>query len=120
MKIKRIKELRAEKGITQSQLADYLQIVQGTLSFWERGTHQPDFTSLTKISEYFNVSVDYLLGNTDIREKKDTYGEVSDNDIKFAFFGGEDEISDEAFEEVKAFAEFVKQREKQKQAEKSE
>lgn len=61
-----------------------------------------------RLATYFGVSVGYLLGN----EKKAPIQkqEPSEEDIKFALFKGDKEISDEAYEEVKAFAEFVKQK----------
>lgn len=60
----RIRELRQSKKITQVELAKYLSVSQGTLSFWEQGKYEPDNKSLTKIADYFGVSVDYLLGKT--------------------------------------------------------
>ena len=75
--------------------------------------------SLTKIADFFNVSVDYLLGKTDIK-KAPAHGEQgrdgfepSDKDIKFALFGGD--VSDEAFEEVKNFAAYVKEKYKKEE-----
>lgn len=63
------------------------------------------------IAEYLGVSVNLILtGEED--KKAPTNGErsVSDEEIKFALFGGDGEITDEMYEEVKRFAEFVKQR----------
>lgn len=58
----RIKETRLKKGITQSELASYLGVAQNTLSYWEKGKFDIDNSSLCKISSYFHVSIDYLLG----------------------------------------------------------
>ncbi len=58
----RIKETRLKKGITQSELASYLGVAQNTLSYWENGKFDVDNSSLCKISSYFHVSIDYLLG----------------------------------------------------------
>ena len=55
-------ELRKEKGITQSELADYLGMSFQAISKWENGTTMPDITYLPKLAEYFNVSVDEILG----------------------------------------------------------
>ena len=60
----RIKELRLSKKITQVELAKHLSVSQGTLSFWEQGKYEPDNKSLTKLADYFGVSVDYLLGKS--------------------------------------------------------
>ena len=56
------------------------------------------------------VTAGYLLGTEEKREA----GPVSDADIKFALFGGDGEITDEMYEEVKNFALFIKNREREK------
>lgn len=63
----RLKELRKERGLLQKDIANYLQIAVSTYSYWEQGTYEPDNQSLNKLAEYFDVSVDYLLGRTDDR-----------------------------------------------------
>jgi len=57
-----IAKLRKDKGITQSELADYLGISFQSVSKWENGTTMPDIALLPKLSEYFQVSVDEILG----------------------------------------------------------
>ena len=59
-----IKNLRLSKGMKQSELAKFLNVAQGTLSYWERGEYDIDNKSLLKLSDYFKVSVDYLLGKS--------------------------------------------------------
>ena len=63
----RLVELRKEKGLTQSDLADSVNISRGALSLYELGTRKPDYETLVKIADYFNDSVDWLLGRTDNR-----------------------------------------------------
>ena len=58
----RIRMLREEKGVKQIDLAMELNVTQGTLSNWERGVHDPDSDSLRKLSNYFSVPIDYILG----------------------------------------------------------
>lgn len=74
--------------------------------------------TLSKIAAHFGVSVDYLLGS-DTKKAPTASGErsVSDDDIKFALFGGNGEITDAMYEEVRRFAAFVKQREADKKKE---
>ena len=60
----RIKELRKQKKWNQSVLAQKLNTTQANISGWEKSKWQPDNDALIKLSEIFNVSVDYLLGNT--------------------------------------------------------
>jgi len=64
---KRIKLLRKQKGLTQKQLADLLDISASTVAMYETGRREPDTQTLNKFAELFGVSVDYLLG----REKTD-------------------------------------------------
>lgn len=58
----RLKELRERKGISQARLADELGIRQSTVGMWESGKNKPHPDMLVKLSKYFGVSVDYLLG----------------------------------------------------------
>jgi transcriptional regulator with XRE-family HTH domain len=58
----RIKELRKQKKMTQKNLAKHLQIADSTLSYWEMGKYEPDSESLKKLSRFFHVSIDYILG----------------------------------------------------------
>lgn len=62
---KRIKYLRERKDISQIDLAKYLNIGNTTLSQYESGKRIPSDQIKLKIANYFNVSVDFLLGNTD-------------------------------------------------------
>lgn len=61
----RIRELRKEKGLTQLQFCQKLNITQSTLSGWECGRWQPDNDTLIKLAEYFSVTVDYILGRNE-------------------------------------------------------
>ena len=63
----RLKMLRSEKNLTQKQLADILNMQNTAISKYELGERKPDQDTLMKIAEYFNVSTDYLLGNSNIR-----------------------------------------------------
>jgi transcriptional regulator with XRE-family HTH domain len=62
---KRLRQLRKEKGLTQAELAKLLSIGESTVSFYESGKRQPDYETLIRLAEVFNVSVDYLLGRTE-------------------------------------------------------
>ena len=61
----RLKELREKKGISQLKLAMDLSMNQNTISRYETGTHQADYATLIKLADYFDVSIDYLLGRTE-------------------------------------------------------
>ena len=61
----RIKQLRKKKGISQSELAELIGVKTNTVSTWERGTRKPDFEALNLLSDYFEVSFEYILGSSD-------------------------------------------------------
>ena len=61
----RLKELRKEKGYTLEQMAQDLNTTKVTLSRYENGTREPKSETLNQLSDYFNVSIDYLFGKTD-------------------------------------------------------
>ncbi len=61
----RLKELRKAKNISQLKLALDLNMNQNSISRYENGEREADYNTLIKIADYFNVSVDYLLGRTD-------------------------------------------------------
>ena len=62
----RIRALRKQSDMTQEEVADRLNVTKQTISQYERGLRRPDMESLEEISEFFNVSTDYLLGKSDI------------------------------------------------------
>lgn len=61
----RLKELRKQAGLTQVELAGKLGIVQSSYADWERGKKKPTQENLVKIAQILNVSVDYLVGNSE-------------------------------------------------------
>ncbi|KMT22974.1 helix-turn-helix domain-containing protein [Clostridium cylindrosporum] len=60
----RLKELRREKDILQKDVAEKLNISTSAYGFYEQGKRTPDLTTLELLADFFNVSVDYLLGRT--------------------------------------------------------
>lgn len=64
----RLRELREDNNLTQSQLAKELLVDQRSLSFYELGKYEPNLETLKRISIFFNVSTDYLLGLTNERK----------------------------------------------------
>lgn len=63
----RLKELRKEKGLSQIEIANYFGTSQPAYQAWESGRRTPAQKSLEKLAKFFNVSVSYLLGETNIR-----------------------------------------------------
>lgn len=61
----RLSELRKEKGVSQAELARKLQVSYSVVCYWESNRSEPTAPNLVKIADYFEVSVDYLLGRTE-------------------------------------------------------
>lgn len=64
--VKNLKLLRNKKGISQQQLADIIGISQQSVNKYENHNVEPDISILIALANYFNTSVDYLIGNTEI------------------------------------------------------
>lgn len=62
---KKLKELRIEKNLNQESLSKMLGATKATVSRWESGEFEPDFMTLEKLADYFEVTVDYLFGRED-------------------------------------------------------
>ncbi len=61
----RLRELRAENKVGQTQLAEELELSNASISNWETGKHEPSASALFKLAQYFDVGIDYLLGLRD-------------------------------------------------------
>ena len=61
----RLKELRTEKNLLQKDLAKILGTTNSSVCDWETNRAQPDMEMLVKLADYFEVTVDYLLGRSD-------------------------------------------------------
>lgn len=61
----RLRDLRAEKNISQRKMAEMFSVSQGTYNNWEQGNTQPSIEQLIELARFFSVSVDYLIGNSD-------------------------------------------------------
>lgn len=97
--LKRLKELRLAKGISQKEIAAYLGITVAAYSLYERGNREPNISILKKIAEYYNVSMDELL-------------EMDDEPLTIAAHFDGDEYTEAELEEIRKFAEFVKSQRK--------
>jgi transcriptional regulator with XRE-family HTH domain len=66
-----LRKLRKEKHMSQKELANKLFKAESTIRMWELGINQPDNDTLVDLSHMFDVSTDYLLGVSDIRNNTD-------------------------------------------------
>lgn len=62
--VKNLRKLRMSKGVSQQTLADYLGIAQQSFNRYEKDKIEPDIASLILLADYFNTTVDYLIGHT--------------------------------------------------------
>ena len=63
----RLKQCRKEKGLTQQQVAIYCDITEKAYQNYELMTREPKLEILVKIADFYEVSLDYLVGRTDIK-----------------------------------------------------
>ena len=87
------------RGTSPNAVARELGIPSGSVTAWKQGS-APRAKTLHKLAQYFDVSLENLLGQNE--------GGITDEELKFALFGGDGPISDEMLAEVKQFAQFLK------------
>ena len=68
MRFENIRNLRIDKGLTQKEIAVLLGVSQNTYSQYEIGVLHYPVDALLKLADFYNVSVDYLLGRTSVKE----------------------------------------------------
>ena len=105
-----IRSARKSLGLTQRQLADRLGVSNTSVSNWEKGLSRPDADMIQKLCAQLHLQANDFYGTTEMPAENHRRP-VNDEDIKFALFGGDGEITDAMFDEVKRFAAFLKQRE---------
>ena len=110
----RIETLAEAKKISVTTLCKEADVSRASLTDLKMGRKQSlSAKTLSKLAAYLEVSVGYLLGNEEA-PTEDRGRPVSVEEIKFALFGGDGEITDEMYREVCSFAAYVKRREEEK------
>ena len=104
----RFQSLCDSRGISVYKACTDIGLNRSAVAKWKAGG-KPNGNTAAKLAEYLRVTTDFLL--TGQEEPKPR---ITDDDIKFALFGGDGEITDAMYEEVKQFAAFVRQREAEK------
>lgn len=101
--MKNLKKLRIQKGLSQQEFASIIHSAQNTVSQWESGKRDADSKTIQEIADYFNVSVDYLLG----RETKPTLDEQLDG-VDFALYGEIHDLTDDEKKDILSYIKFKK------------
>lgn len=103
--------LCASRGITGAQMCRDLGMSKSLITDLKSGRKKGvNAQTAQKIANYFGVSVGYLLGEETENVPATNDRHVTDEDIKFALFGGSGDITDAMYEEVKSFAAYIKSR----------
>ena len=106
----RFSQLCDQKEISVYRACTDIGLNRSAVAKWKNGG-KPNGSTAAKLAAYFGVTTDYLLGQSEEKNPGEATRVISDEEIKFALFGGDGEITDAMFDEVKQFAAFVKQRE---------
>ena len=99
----RLKTLCDKKGVSLAKMCSEAGIPKSTPTELKMGrTKTLSSSAMIKVANYFGVSVEYIAGKTDQKEKAPAA--VSDEDVKVALFGGDTEVTDEMWHEVMNYA----------------
>lgn len=103
----RLKQLRKDLDLTQNELAVKLSSSRSTIAGYETERKQPDYETLTKIADFFDVSVDYLLGRTDNKniEQSSTDTKKDNSNPLLKEF---ENLSEESQKELQKYMELLK------------
>lgn len=98
----RLRELRKSKKLTMREFGNLLGVAESTISLYENGKREPDSKTLMWIADYFEVSLDYLLGRTDIKEEpEELFTKLASKGSRTtAAFYYENEKGDRVFREI--------------------
>ena len=111
----RLKHLCNQRGISPYRACTDIGLNRSAVAKWKAGS-VPNGTTAAKLAVYFGVTTDYLLDEEDAiaAAQRPIRPDITDEEVKFALFGGDSEITDEMYAEVRSFADFVKRREAMK------
>ena len=92
--IKNLKLLRQKSSLSQQQLAEIIGVSQQSINKYENHTVEPDIATLISLSDFFKVSVDFLIGNTEVKEKADNILDQELTPDEFKFLAGYRQINE--------------------------
>lgn len=111
---KRLAELRNQKGLSQYELAERLGFSRGKLANYEQGSRQPDYGTLEIIADFFNVSIDYLVGrsNTPNMSEQEEFKAFAENPDLERWYKDLPNSDEEDLEALKQMWEIIKKNRK--------
>lgn len=110
------KQLAEKRGVSVHKATMDIGLSKSTATKWKNTAATPQGDTLQRIADYFDVTVDYLLTGEETEKAADPKADgVTEDDIKVALFGGAEEVTDAMWDEVKRFADYVKDRESKKE-----
>lgn len=111
-----LRQLREEKELSQVELAKKLNITSQSLSQYELSKRMPDIEMVNRLADFFNVSVDYLLGRIDVKDS--SILSVKEDENKFGIHNEIvneiEKLSPESQEDLEAYIKLLKLRDMQK------
>ena len=105
-----LKKARKRCGLTQRQLAELIGAKHNSVSNWETGQNEPDTQTICKLCDTLSITANDLFGATSSVASQS----ISRDELKFALFDGEDQVTEDMLQEVLDFAQFVKEKHQKK------
>lgn len=111
-----LKILRKQRNITQEQLAAIVGVERSSVGKWEgKSGVIPSSEILDKLASFFDVSVDYLLGRTDVPKEPQTLDEQLKG-VDFALYGETHDLTEEEKQDILEFVQYIKSKRKNKES----
>jgi len=110
----RLRMLRDKSGLTQKFVAEKIGVKNNTLSSYESSKRQPDYDTLKKLADLYEVKIDYIITGNENGNSSDEMWKELLNPEKQIFFKGLMEAPEEKIQEMIKFWEFINERDKNK------
>ena len=104
-----LRRLRKNAGLTMKEFAQAVQISESAVSQYELGKREADYETLLRIAAFFGVSVDFLIRDEEEAKK---FFQESKKELMFALWGNAEEMTEEDLEDVRKYAQFLRERKK--------
>lgn len=96
-----LKQLRLSKGLTQQELGNVIGVSGSTIRMMEKNERNGSLDVVSKLSDYFNVSIDYLEGKTNFKNSNEVADEIVNKLIEMKIISNSNDINDEVLNIIK-------------------